>query len=250
MTDRFDEGRTFALYGGCTWGTLPSQKSKILWRVAAIATMGSLAFGYDTGVISGALPFMTLDPSQGGLGLTPVTEGAVASSLIFGGAVGAFAAGQLADRYGRLVVLKILALLFAFGAIGSAVAPTVWAMIMIRFALDIAVGGASSIVPVFIAELAGPKHRGRLVCQSELMIVSGQCLAYISSALLAYQFENPAIWRYMMAIALIPAALLYLGTNFVPTSPRWLVLRMTTTRMSSIPASCPFCSPTSIVASW
>ena len=68
---------------------LPSQKSKILWRVAAIATMGSLAFGYDTGVISGALPFMTLDPSEGGLGLTPVTEGAVASSLIFGGAVGA-----------------------------------------------------------------------------------------------------------------------------------------------------------------
>ncbi|HEN8727092.1 TPA: sugar porter family MFS transporter [Pseudomonas putida] len=204
---------------------LPSQKSKILWRVAAIATMGSLAFGYDTGVISGALPFMTLDPSEGGLGLTPVTEGAVASSLIFGGAIGAFAAGHLADRYGRLLVLKLLALLFAFGAIGSALAPSIWAMIMIRFALGIAVGGASSIVPVFIAELAGPKHRGRLVCQSELMIVSGQCLAYVSSALLAHLFENPAIWRYMLAIALVPAALLYIGTNFVPTSPRWLVTK-------------------------
>lgn len=204
---------------------LPSPKSAILWRVAAIATMGSLAFGYDTGVISGALPFMTLEPSQGGLGLTPVTEGAVASSLIFGGAFGAFAAGHLADRYGRLFVLKVLALLFAFGAIGSALAPNFLAMILIRFALGIAVGGASSIVPVFIAELAGPKHRGRLVCQSELMIVSGQCLAYVSSAALAHLFENPAVWRYMLAIALIPAALLYMGTNFVPTSPRWLIAK-------------------------
>ncbi|NBA95714.1 sugar porter family MFS transporter [Pseudomonas sp. R5(2019)] len=203
----------------------PRSQSKILWRVAAIATMGSLGFGYDTGVISGALPFMTLDPSQGGLALTPVTEGAVASSLIFGGAFGAFFVGQLSDRYGRLVMLKVLALLFALGAIGSALAPNLWAMILIRFALGFAVGGASSIVPVFIAELAGPKHRGRLVCQSELMIVSGQCLAYVSSATLAHLFENPVIWRYMLAIALIPAALLYIGVNFVPTSPRWLVAK-------------------------
>lgn len=203
----------------------PRSQAKILWRVAAIATMGSLAFGYDTGVISGALPFMSLPATQGGLGLSPVTEGAVASSLIFGGAFGAFFVGQLSDRYGRLVMLKLLALLFAAGAIGSALAPNLWAMIMIRFALGFAVGGASSIVPVFIAELAGPKHRGRLVCQSELMIVSGQCLAYVASALLAHLFDSPIVWRYMLAIALIPAALLYIGVNFVPTSPRWLVAK-------------------------
>ncbi len=168
---------------------------------------------------------MSLPATQGGLGLSPVTEGAVASSLIFGGAFGAFFVGQLSDRYGRLVMLKLLALLFAAGAIGSALAPNLWAMILIRFALGFAVGGASSIVPVFIAELAGPKHRGRLVCQSELMIVSGQCLAYVASALLAHLFDSPIVWRYMLAIALIPAALLYIGVNFVPTSPRWLVAK-------------------------
>ncbi|TBU90930.1 sugar porter family MFS transporter [Phytopseudomonas dryadis] len=198
-------------------------KTGLLWRIAAIATMGSLAFGYDTGVISGALPFMTLTPAQGGLGLTPVTEGLVASSLIFGGAFGALFAGHLSDRFGRLAVLKILALLFAFGAISSALAPSIWVMVATRFALGVAVGGASATVPVFIAELAGPRHRGRLVCQSELMIVSGQCLAYISSALFAHLLESPSVWRYMLSISLVPAALLYIGSHFVPTSPRWLV---------------------------
>ncbi|WP_338524336.1 sugar porter family MFS transporter [Pseudomonas batumici] len=197
--------------------------SKILWRIAAITTMGSLGFGYDTGVISGALPFMVLDASHGGLGLNPVSEGLVASALIFGGAFGALFAGQLSDRHGRLVVLKALAMLFAVGALGTALAPTLWAMVATRFVLGIAVGGASSAVPVLIAELAAPRHRGRLVCQSELMIVSGQCLAYIASAGLAHLFDSPSIWRYMLAIALIPAALLYIGMHFVPTSPRWLV---------------------------
>jgi len=197
--------------------------AKILWRIAAITTMGSLGFGYDTGVISGALPFMALDPSQGGLGLTPVSEGLVASALIFGGAFGALFAGQLSDRYGRLGVLKALAVLFALGALGTALSPTLWTMVATRFVLGIAVGGASSAVPVLIAELAAPKHRGRLVCQSELMIVSGQCLAYIASAGLVHLFESPSVWRYMLAIALIPAALLYVGMHFVPSSPRWLV---------------------------
>lgn len=203
--------------------TAVSASAKILWRIAAITTMGSLGFGYDTGVISGALPFMTLDAAHGGLGLTPVSEGLVASALIFGGAFGALFAGQLSDRYGRLGVLKVLALLFALGALGTACAPDLTIMVITRFILGIAVGGASSTVPVLIAELAAPRHRGRLVCQSELMIVSGQCLAYVASAGLAHLFDSPIIWRYMLAIALIPAVLLYIGMYFVPTSPRWLV---------------------------
>ncbi|GFZ67883.1 MFS transporter [Pseudomonas amygdali pv. eriobotryae] len=197
--------------------------SRILWRIAAITTMGSLGFGYDTGVISGALPFMTLEPARGGLGLTPMSEGLVASALIFGGAFGALFAGQLSDRYGRLSVLKALALLFAIGALGTACSPDLTTMLITRFILGIAVGGASSTVPVLIAELAAPEHRGRLVCQSELMIVSGQCLAYVASAVLAHLFDSPIIWRYMLAIALIPALLLYVGMYFVPVSPRWLV---------------------------
>ena len=205
--------------------TAARASSKILWRIAAITTMGSLAFGYDTGVISGALPFMALDVSQGGLGLNPVSEGLVASALIFGGAFGALFAGHLSDRYGRLGVLKALAVLFALGALGTALAPTLWVMVATRFILGIAVGGASSTVPVLIAELAAPRHRGRLVCQSEVMIVSGQCLAYIASASLAHAFDSPLTWRFMLAISLIPALLLYVGMRYVPASPRWLVAK-------------------------
>ena len=81
--------------------------------------MGALAFGYDTGIISGALPYMTLPPAQGGLDLTPFTEGLVTSSLIFGAAVGAFLSGYVSDRFGRRITLRSLALLFVAGAGGA-----------------------------------------------------------------------------------------------------------------------------------
>jgi len=199
--------------------TSPGQ---IVVRVAIIATMGALAFGYDTGVISGALPFMTQGPDQGGLGLTPFTEGLVASSLILGAAFGSLFAGHLADKYGRLTALKGLAILFMIGALGSALAPTVAIMVATRFVLGLAVGGASAIGPMFIAEIAGPNKRARLVSQNELMIVTGQLVAYISNALLAHFAHTPDVWRWMLAIAVIPAALLWIGMHFVPTSPRWL----------------------------
>ncbi|MEG9451734.1 MAG: MFS transporter, partial [Pantoea piersonii] len=87
-----------------------------LFFVVLVATMGALAFGYDTGIISGALPYMTLPPAQGGLDLTPFTEGLVTSSLIFGAAVGAFLSGYVSDRFGRRITLRSLALLFVAGA--------------------------------------------------------------------------------------------------------------------------------------
>jgi major inositol transporter-like SP family MFS transporter len=199
--------------------------SQLVVRVAIIATMGALAFGYDTGVISGALPFMTLSPGQGGLGLNPFTEGLVAASLILGAAAGSLFAGHLADKYGRLTALKGLAILFMIGALGSALAPNIQIMVGTRVILGLAVGGASAIVPMFIAEMAGPSKRARLVSQNELMIVSGQLLAYTSNALLAYFAHTPHVWRYMLAIAVLPAALLYIGMHFVPTSPRWLAAK-------------------------
>lgn len=199
--------------------------NNLIIRVAVIATMGALAFGYDTGVISGALPFMTLPKDQGGLDLTPFTEGLVASSLIFGAALGSLFAGHLSDRFGRLTALKGLAILFMIGALGSTLAPDVTMMVAMRFVLGMAVGGASATVPMFLAEMAGPKRRGRLVSQNELMIVLGQFLAYSSNALLAYFAHTPHVWRYMLAIAMLPAALLYVGMHFVPKSPRWLAAK-------------------------
>ncbi|SEL94927.1 MFS transporter, sugar porter (SP) family [Pseudoxanthomonas sp. GM95] len=197
-------------------------ESRFVRLIASIATLGALAFGYDTGVISGALPFMSMAPDQGGLGLTPLTEGLVAASLIFGAAVGSFFSGHLAEVRGRRSALRIVATIFIIGALGTAYSPNVPAMVAMRFVLGMAVGGASAVVPMFIAEMAGPGRRARLVSQNELMIVSGQCIAYISNAVLAHYSDDSGIWRTMLAIAAAPAALLWLGLLFVPASPRWL----------------------------
>ncbi|EKU81816.1 sugar porter family MFS transporter [Massilia timonae] len=199
-----------------------TRESRFVFKVAIAATMGALAFGYDTGVISGALPFLGLAPAQGGLGLTPVTEGIVTSSLVFGAALGSLMAGTLSDKYGRRTTLMGLSLVFMIGVLGSVLAPSVAVLVAMRFILGMAVGGASSTVPVFIAEMAGPSRRARLVSQNELMIVTGQLAAYVLNALLAYLSDSPHVWRYMLAISAVPAVLLGLGMMLVPKSPRWL----------------------------
>jgi major inositol transporter-like SP family MFS transporter len=193
--------------------------------ITVIATFGGLLFGYDTGVISGALPFMSLSPEKGGLGLTPLTEGIVASSLVLGAAFGALYGGRLADRHGRRRTILGLAVLFFLGALGTALAPGLEVMVLFRVLLGLAVGGASATVPVFIAELAPAEHRGRLVTQNELMIVTGQLLAYTSNAVIAKTVGEGGVWRWMLALATIPAVLLWIGMLFVPESPRWLASR-------------------------
>lgn len=206
--------------------TIPSRhtpESRFVLIIAIIATLGALAFGYDTGVISGALPFMTLPAAQGGLALTPFTEGLVAASLILGAAFGSLLGGNLADTRGRRNTLQGVAVVFFVGALGTALARNIPEMVAMRFLLGLAVGGASAVVPMFIAEMAGPGRRARLVSQNELMIVTGQLIAYVSNALLAHFSGSPHIWRYMLAIACIPALLLWIGLLFVPRSPRWLV---------------------------
>jgi sugar porter (SP) family MFS transporter len=202
-----------------------SAANRLIFISVLVATMGALAFGYDTGIIAGALPFMTLPADQGGLGLTAFTEGLVTSSLIVGAAFGSLGSGYVSDRFGRRLALRLLAILFIVGALGTAIAPSVNTMIAARFLLGVAVGGGSATVPVFIAEIAGPSRRGRLVSRNELMIVSGQLLAYVLSAVLASWVDSPGIWRYMLAIAMIPGALLFVGTFFVPVSPHWLAHR-------------------------
>ncbi len=202
-----------------------TSESRFVRLITVIATLGALAFGYDTGVISGALPFMTLPREQGGLSLTPLTEGLVASSLVFGAAFGSFFSGHFSESRGRRDSLKLVAIIFFLGALGTALAPNVEIMVLMRFVLGLAVGGASAIVPVFIAEMAPPGRRARLVSQSELMIVSGQCIAYISNAVLAHMSDEAEVWRVMLALAAVPAALLWLGLLFIPGSPRWLAAR-------------------------
>jgi len=193
---------------------------KILKRITIISTFGGLLFGYDTGVINGALPFMS---EKDQLNLTPFTEGLVASSLLFGAALGAVFGGRLSDSNGRRKNILYLAVLFFIATLGCTFAPNTTVMIAFRFLLGLAVGGASVTVPTFLAEMSPAERRGRMVTQNELMIVTGQLLAFTFNAILGSALGDTAhVWRYMLVIASLPAVILWFGMLIVPESPRWL----------------------------
>ncbi|MED4056696.1 sugar porter family MFS transporter [Niallia taxi] len=196
-----------------------SQKT-YLKLITFISTFGGLLYGYDTGVVNGALPYMSREDQ---LNLSPFTQGLVTSSLLFGAAFGAIFGGRLSDRKGRRKTIISVAFIFLIATIGCSIAPNMEIMVLSRFILGLAVGATSVTVPAFLAEMAPAEKRGRLVTQNELMIVTGQLLAYIFNAVLANSFGDMGnIWRYMLVIATLPAVLLWLGMLIVPESPRWL----------------------------
>ncbi|GAA2201916.1 sugar porter family MFS transporter [Sinomonas flava] len=204
-------------------GTLPAltagPHSKRLGVVAMVATFGGLLFGYDTGVINGALRPMTEE-----LGLTPLTEGIVTSSLLFGAAAGAMAGGRLSDAWGRRKTILLLAVMFLTGALACVFAPNFGVMVLGRVVLGLAVGGASTVVPVFLAELAPYEIRGSLAGRNELMIVIGQLAAFAVNAVIGNLWgEYGGVWRVMLAVAALPAVALFVGMLRMPESPRWLL---------------------------
>ena len=200
-----------------------------LFTIRSIATLGGLLFGYDTGVISGALPFLVRGASEGGLGLSPLQESIVTSGLTLGAAFGAIIGGRLSDRYGRKRNIMVVAVIFLIGAIGCAVSPSYPVLVGFRFLLGLAVGGASATVPVYLSEMAPVAIRGTMVARNELMIVTGQLLAYSFNAFIAVMWPQAHVWRWMLVIASVPAVGLWIGIHLLPESPRWLANKACTT---------------------
>ena len=197
----------------------PGPHQRRLDLIAVVATFGGLLFGYDTGVINGAL-----EPMKQDLGLTAVTEGLVTSVLLIGAAVGALACGRLNDTLGRKKTLTMLAVVFFVGTAGAVFAPNLGVMLPSRFILGLAVGGASVTVPVYLAELAPTERRGTLSGRNELAIVVGQMLAFIINAIIFNVWgEHAGVWRIMLAVCAVPAIVLFVGMLRMPESPRWLI---------------------------
>ena len=180
-----------------------------------VAALGGLLFGFDTGVISGAIPFIKLE-----FYLNAYQEGFAVSNLMIACVIGALFAGPIADWTGRKKVLILCAVLFTVSAILSSLPRSFTELVIARFIGGIGVGMASVVSPMYIAEISPAKIRGRLVALNQLAIVVGILLSYFSNWLLVDTGINN--WRYMLVAEILPAVTFLVGLFFILESPRWL----------------------------
>ncbi len=193
---------------------------RIVFFSTVVAALGGFLFGFDTAVISG-----TTEALESVFALDEFWLGFTVASALIGTIVGAFGAGVPADRYGRNRVLIVLAVFYFVSALGSAMADTWTAFLIYRFLGGVAVGGSSVVAPMYIAEIAPARLRGRLVAVSQLNVVTGILLAYVSNYAVAQIIADGIAWRWMFAVEAAPAALFFALLFFIPQSPRWLVKR-------------------------
>jgi len=219
-------------------GSAPTQhlNAKVV-GISIAAAVGGFLFGFDTSVINGAVGALSEEFSLGA-GLT----GFAVSSALLGCAVGAWFAGSLSNRYGRIPVMVIAAILFFVSAIGSGIAFGVWDLIVWRVVGGLGVGAASVIAPAYIAEVAPAKFRGRLGSLQQMAIVLGIFVALLSNALIANSaggseqsfWFGVAAWRWMFMIEAVPAAAYGIMALFLPESPRYLIRRNQLDRASKV----------------
>ena len=183
---------------------------------STIAALGGLLFGYDTGVISAALLYIAPE-----FGLTSGTKQVVVAALLLGAVVGALGGGTVVDRLGRRRTLVLVSAVFTLAALGCAAAVDASTLIAARVVLGLAIGTSSLVVPTYIAEIAPPAVRGRLVSMNQLMITIGIFISY----LVGYAFADAQGWRWMLGLAAVPSAVMLAGLFFLDESPRWLLSR-------------------------
>ena len=185
--------------------------------IAAIASTGGLLFGFDTGVISGALPFL-----RQSWNLTSNQQEIITTAVLVGAVLGALGSGRITDIVGRKKVIITTSIIFAVGSILTGAAPSMMFLALSRVILGLAIGISSFAVPLYISEISPTKFRGALVSSFQLMITIGIVASYFSD--LAFADEaNPFSWRWMFYVGVFPAAILLTGMLFVPETPRFLI---------------------------
>ncbi len=185
-----------------------------------VASLGGLLFGFDTAVISG-----TTDWLKETFALTPFTLGFTVASALIGTIIGAITVGKPADALGRRAMLFLLGALYFVSAIGCALAWGWWPFMIFRFIGGLAVGGASVVSPMYIAEISPAKWRGRLVALTQFNIVLGILLAYLSNYSIGSLHPGADEFRWMFGVMALPAVAFFLLVFFIPQSPRWLLAR-------------------------
>ncbi|MBU5655622.1 sugar porter family MFS transporter [Corynebacterium aurimucosum] len=202
-------------------------KDTYVMIVAGVAALGGLLFGYDTGVMSGALLFVGPE-----FGMSAHEEGLVTSMLLVGAAVGALAAGRVASVIGRRRTLIAGGLIFVAGSVWCALANSAAELATARTFLGVAVGAVSIVSPMYISEITPAAVRGRMVSLNTLMIVVGQLLAYGVNSLLAASGS----WHWMLGLAAVPGGALALGMVLLPDTPAWLVAQGRTREAAAVSA--------------
>ena len=190
-----------------------------VYIVAIIAATGGLLFGFDTGVISGAIPFLQKD-----FGIDDGVIELITTAGLIGAIAGALFCGKITDYLGRKKVILASAVIFAVGAVWSGLAPDPFNLVLARLFLGIAIGVSSFAVPLYIAEISPTNIRGTLVSMFQLMVTLGVLVSYLSDLYFADE-TNISCWRPMFYAGIFPALILLIGMFCMPESPRWLMSR-------------------------
>ena len=193
-------------------------RSGSIYRIALTGAISGLLFGFDTSVINGALLSL-----RAHFTLSEIEVEVAASSMLYGCLFGAMAAGSLSDRYGRRSILRVSGVLFLASAIFAAVPHTIVEFLLARFLGGLGIGLASTIAPIYLAEVSPREKRGSIVTLNQMAIVTGILLAYCTNW--AFSFTGSEAWRWMFGSAALPALAFIICLRFVPESPRWLIQR-------------------------
>lgn len=192
----------------------PKTKNNFLFYIAGLVSIGGILYGYDMGVISGALLFI-----RHSIPMNDTQVGLIVGAVLGGGLVGTLIAGPIGDRFGRRFLISLSSLIFILGVLFILMAHSFFMLFLARLFLGVGVGVVAVSVPLYVAEIVPTKDRGKFVTFFQLLLTFGIVLAYFVDLL----FTSSGDWRAMFAILLIPAMILFFGIFFLPESPRWLM---------------------------